>query len=605
MKRNIIYKGVAALTVAGLFASCNSDYLDVKPTTNITEDVAMNTPEGVTLAMNGIIKSMNKQYSNLDFNGNVGEAYIGTACNDAFGTDLVSGLWSYFTSLYNWSSMGNDRAYTNVIPWQYYYGIIAQCNKILTLTNTEDPSLTEADRKEIQFAQAQAYTMRAHSYQKLMGLYAPRYEDAKGGEAYCIVLRTKPGTEATPLVTFATVMKQIYDDLDEALRLYEVSGGQRVNKWDVDASVAHGVYARAALINHDWKTAQEQAAAARKGYTIMDGDTYLSGFTDDCSDYIWHMNPGYDTTYYWSWGAHYTCNGGYVSNWAMGAGAIDIDLYNATDKNDIRRQLYLMPDKLNVPFVKSLNSLQGKIKEKDFWNAKMVNENEFLNLAMTNVYRRGDSTAPGMYNIACYYSYYYWTQVFKGDISRFKADDNFYDYIYIESTSSDAKKSCLVKANTYARCVKIPFGAQYKFVGEFPYGNMAYPWMRASEMCLVEAEAYCMMNDDVNARKALTELMSKRVKGFKTTNSGADLLEEVRVARRMELFMEGQSFTDAKRWNIPVERRAWKDGDPKSGNVAPGSAMSKVPSDNKGWVFAIPFTETEYNDLVDIKLLNN
>ena len=83
MKRNIIYKGVAALTVAGLFASCNSDYLDVKPTTNITEDVAMNTPEGVTLAMNGIIISMNKQYSNLDFNGNVGEAFIGTACNDA------------------------------------------------------------------------------------------------------------------------------------------------------------------------------------------------------------------------------------------------------------------------------------------------------------------------------------------------------------------------------------------------------------------------------------------------------------------------------------------------------------------------------------------
>ena len=139
MKRNIIYKGVAALTVAGLFASCNSDYLDVKPTTNITEDVAMNTPEGVTLAMNGIIISMNKQYSNLDFNGNVGEAFIGTACNDAFGTDLVSGLWSYYTSLYNWSNMSNDRTYTNVIPWQYYYGIIAQCNKILTLTNTEDP----------------------------------------------------------------------------------------------------------------------------------------------------------------------------------------------------------------------------------------------------------------------------------------------------------------------------------------------------------------------------------------------------------------------------------------------------------------------------------
>ena len=596
---------MAALSVAGLFASCSSDYLEIKPTTNITEQTAMSSPASAKMAMEGVIISMNKQFSNLDFNGNCGEAYIGNACNDAFGTDLVSGLWSYYSSLYNWSALSNDRTYVIIIPWQYYYGQIAQVNRIIANIDLESTSYTADELKSLQFTVAQAYTFRAHCYQKLMGLYAPRYEDSKGGEAYSIVVRTEPTTDSTPLRKWKYVMDLIYSDLDKAIELYAASGGQRDNKWSVDANVAHGVYARAALMNHDWAKAQSEAALARKGYTIMDSNTCLAGFTDDCTDYIWHMNPGYDTTYYWSWGSHNSANGGYVLNWAMGAGAMNIDLYNTMPDNDVRRNLYLMPDKLKVKYVMALNLVGPKLTEKAFWDSTMVNQNEFLNLSMTNAYKKNDKSAPGMYNIACYYSYYYWTKVFTGQTSRFKADDSFYDYIYIESNRASATKSVEVAANTYTRLAKIPFGAQYKFISDVPYGNMAYPWMRASEMCMAEAEAYYMMGDETNAKKCLAELMSKRSDGYKCTTSGEALLQEIRDMRAVELFMEGQSFTDQKRWNISVERRAWKSGDVKSGNVAPGSAMKKSPSDNKGWCFTIPYTETQYNDSVDLTLLNN
>ena len=601
MKRNIIIKGMAALAVAGFFSACSDNYLDIEPVTEITTDQAMSTVPGVRVAVSGIFEAMNKQYQSLDFNGNCGEAYIGNACNDAFGPDLVSGLWSFYTSLYNWDNMQNNRTYTNIIPWMYYYGLIGQCNNIIANANMDEANYTESEFTELKFLLAQTYTMRAHAYQKLVGLYAPRWEDSKNGESYCIVLRTEPGTDPSPLVKVNDVFKQIYKDLGDALSLYaEAPNTKRANKWSVDASVAHGIFARAALMKHDWALAQQHAHAARQDYTVMDAKTYLAGFTDDCTDYIWHMNPDYNTTYYWSWGSHNACNGGYLNAWEFGAGAMNIDLYNTMDPNDVRRKLYLMPDKLSV-----LRSTwnPGKIKESDFWNEKCVDANNFLNLAFSDP-ATAVGGGPGMYNVALGYCFYQLTEVLTVDYTRFKADDNFFDYFYWFA-KPDKDTDVLLEKGAYGRLVKIPFGAQYKFYGDVPYGNMAYPWMRASEMCLAEAEAYYELGNETEAKKCLTELMSKRVEGYTCKTSGTALRDEIRNTRRAELFMEGQSFTDYKRWNINLERREWKAGDTKSGNVAPGSGLTKEPSDNKGWCFAIPLAETQYNPAIDLSLLNN
>lgn len=591
---------MTALAVAGVLSACSDNYLDIQPVTEVATDQAMSTVPGVRVAVAGIIEAMNKQYSSLDFNGNCGEAFVGNACNDAFGPDLVSGLWSYYTSLYNWDSMQNNRTYTNIIPWMYYYGIIGQANNIISGVNLEDENFTEAERIEMRFLLAQALTLRAHSYQKLMGLYAPRFEDAKNGEAYCIVLRIEPGTDPSPLVKVKDVYKQIYEDLDTAIDLYTQSSSmKRSNKWSVDINVAHGIYARAALMNHDWALAQTHAHAAREGYTVMDGNTYLAGFTEDCTDYIWHMNPDYNTTYYWSWGSHNACNGGYVNAWEFGAGAMNIDLYNTMDAKDIRRKLYLMPDKIKE-LRRSWNP--GKLTEADFWSAASVDANNFLNLAFTDQHRAGGT---GMYNVALGYCFLQLTEIHTGDYTRFKADDNFYDYFYWLNNPSQSAKDMLIQNGVYGRLTKIPFGAQYKFYGNVPYGNMAYPWMRASEMCLAEAEAYYELGKETEAKNCLTELMSKRVEGYTCKTSGTALRDEIRNARRAELFMEGQNFTDFKRWNINMERREWKAGDTTSGNVAPGSGVTKEPSDNKGWCFAIPLSETQYNPAIDLSLLNN
>lgn len=609
MKRNIIFKGLAALTIAGSLASCSSSYLDIPPVTNIDDEQAFGSAAGLNVVMAGVFEAMNKQYVSLDWNGNCGEAFVGNMACDALGPDLVSGLWGNYPTMLNFSLLSNEYAYVTAIPWQYYWGIIGQCNRVIANVKVDDPDDPEfvsiyEDNEigQVEFYLAQAYTMRAHAYQKLMGLYAPRWEDSREGEAYCIPVRVTPTTESTPLRKVNYVFNLIYSDLDRALELYAKCGTNRANKWECDANVAHGIYARAALMKHDWTAAQSHAAEARKGYTVMDAETYLGGFTDDCSDYIWHMNPGYDTTYYWSWGSHNACNGGYCTAWGFGAGAINIDLYNeaaAANPTDIRLKCYLTPDK-----VKTLSRPQnrGGIKEADFWNPNLVDQTAMLNLAYAKPYSQVEKHS-GMYNVAAWYSYKYMTEIFTGQQDRFQADDNYFDYIKITPTAPKGN-SVNIKKGVYAALENIPFGAQYKFWGDVPYGNLAFPWMRASEMCLVEAEAYYEMGNEANAKKCLEELMKMRVEGYTCKTTGTALRDEIRLARRMELFMEGQNFTDFKRWNLPFERRAWKANDPTSGNTVEKNACKIETTTAKGWRFAISARETQYNDSIDTKLLD-
>ena len=149
----------------------------------------------------------------------------------------------------------------------------------------------------------------------------------------------------------------------------------------------------------------------------------------------------------------------------------------------------------------------------------------------------------------------------------------------------------------------MPFGAQFKFWGGDIYGVSAYPYMRASEMCLTEAEAAFMAGDETTAKECLKEINSKRIASYSCTASGQALLDEIRLTRRIELWGEGFNWPDFKRWNLPCERRQWYAKNPKSGNWPSGYADSHATTDANGWRFTIPAAETDYNKAIDRSLL--
>jgi starch-binding outer membrane protein, SusD/RagB family len=81
-----------------------------------------------------------------------------------------------------------------------------------------------------------------------------------------------------------------------------------------------------------------------------------------------------------------------------------------------------------------------------------------------------------------------------------------------------------------------------------------YVYMRAAEMYLIEAEAQARLGSNTPAQTALTTLLTTRIPGFTTTNTGAALVDEVILHRRIELWGEGFSLNDYKRWKRGIDR---------------------------------------------------
>ena len=162
-------------------------------------------------------------------------------------------------------------------------------------------------------------------------------------------------------------------------------------------------------------------------------------------------------------------------------------------------------------------------------------------------------------------------------------DARLYSYI----PDSDARKALFngPKANSSSPTAggKQPY-ANYKF-GDNGSWTMVYPYMRASEMILTEAEAYCHLNQGEKAAQVLKELMAKRQSDW---NESSVLLDDVLLQRRIELWGEGFSYFDLKRLNMGIDRNY-------SGTNHPAGYRLTVEPQDVRWNYQIPRAEMQEN----------
>lgn len=79
--------------------------------------------------------------------------------------------------------------------------------------------------------------------------------------------------------------------------------------------------------------------------------------------------------------------------------------------------------------------------------------------------------------------------------------------------------------------------------------------IRASEMILIEAECAYEMGEENDARQLLHEIQYRAdLTATKSNNSGQELLDEILMERRKELFGEGFRWSDIKRRSLPLVR---------------------------------------------------
>lgn len=131
-------------------------------------------------------------------------------------------------------------------------------------------------------------------------------------------------------------------------------------------------------------------------------------------------------------------------------------------------------------------------------------------------------------------------------------------------------------------------------------------FMRAAEMYLIETEALCKQQtpDESTARNLLYTVNSARDDAYtQTAASGQELIDEILLTRRMELWGEGFSWFDLKRLGASISRKTYADN--TSGAECPGTfgrnfAVTVGPNDDgtNDWVWVIPLSETQYNDLI-------
>lgn len=534
--KNYINKifGCAILASATLLASCGSDYLETKPTASVSSTEAVATTDMAYKALNGIARCQTTQHYAFT------QGFAGENAIMRLYENLPSQNYNYNYYASGWAPIHNQTFHnrTSTIydgyAWYYYYQLIGQANRIIAHIDAATGS--DEDKK---FIKASALSFRAYSYEKLIHYYCYRWQDSNNGASQGVVLRLDESTGDAPFATLAETVAQIYKDCQEAITLFGESGIDRPASevWIPNVNVAHAVYARAALFSQDYQTAVDQAKLAKQGYPLMSNDSYAAGFCEPTSEWIMgSYGDDSENNFYWSYGTQGACNGYYATadGNPTGAGTIGHELISRIPNNDARKQNFLTEDK-------------------------------FPNLDLSKE------------------SKYYYTFGILGMM-----DDNIYE-----------QADSIVKAHQ-AKGLTTPYQAGFyyldanlKFYVKAQPGVGYVPFIRSSEMVLIEAEANYFLGKTAEAQAALVELnaTSGRNPEYTCTKTGEELLSEIQDYRCLELWGEGFEWSDFKRWNKAVVRKSFADG----GNAHQSVAITIKPEDGNKWTWGVPLNETDYN----------
>lgn len=571
MKKNIFVSCAIAALLLPAATSCSSEYLDELPRTGISDETVRASEDGAHAALTGLARQMSRQWDDLK-NSNLnasGELFFRTVYGEGLSPDAnFAEIIYYSSSSTNPANFRNQTGWWAAWMYNYSYSLIYLSNTILGSLPEDYSGENEEIVKNNNWLKACTLTFRAHAYYRLLQVYSPRWQDSENGEKLCFPLRLKANQpNEAPLNKVKEVYEAIYNDLDLAIELFKNIPADRKDRgtetFFPDASVAKGIYSRVALLKNDYAKAKQMAKEAREGYPLMTADEYLTGFSTTCKGWMWA--PAMDPLglYYWGFGPHYACNGHYVNSWGYSSN-MDWHLLREFKVTDVRSQLYFGP--LTVEHAPDL-AKKYNITAEDIINANITTPRASLSITGSGTPEKG-SVQANLYNFI-------------------KA----YGKTFADRRPADIKG--IYPNNKYGMSI----GVHYKFQG-LPdgYTSCFPPYMRAEEMLLNEAEAAYMTGDETTAKALIEELMAQRDATYTLDATGDALLAEIKLQRKLELWGEGFSFFDYKRWNETIERRGWNKNDLENSGFWPKKyALTYEPDYMNGWVAALPQSEFLYN----------
>ncbi|WP_242117884.1 RagB/SusD family nutrient uptake outer membrane protein [Aestuariivivens sediminicola] len=537
-KINLVLLAILTITIT----SCEEDFLETKPTDAISSADALATADNMALILNGLHRLLYAQSQTILPEGTSQRS--GNHYWIPLGDNIPGGVihsarannlsWQNDTQ---WISHTLETSLTTEHLWYQRYHVIASANAIIN--KATDGSLTEDARlKEII---GQAYTYRAYAYLSLVQHYARGYligNPASDPGVPLLYASEAPFTSA-PRSTVQEIYDQCMSDVNSAIEYFQDATarptGDPKHKSQLNINVAYGLKARIALNSGQWQTAADAAVLAREGFPLMGQADYYSGFnTNSLPEVIWGSNViATETTFFRSY-FYLMCNTFNGSQNRNNPKIMDKRLYAQIPDTDYRKGLFLKdaPNSNN-----SASNGQGGWDNNT--NPLYTTEEEF---------EAEIDRLAGLYG---------WT-------SR----HNTHPYMHVKM--------------------------RQKNPGTIDPDDIIY--MRTSEMYLIEAEAYAMLNNVGAAQNALRPLGEERDSAYDVTvfDTQAKLMEHIKFQRGLELWGEGFLYTDKIRWDEGIDHAA--DGGSGASQVLYQAGFQQdKPSVNDDWIFKIPQKEIDAN----------
>lgn len=340
--KKLLLLSIVALTT---FGGCQKEFLDTKPTDQISESIVFTDLKNARAALNGIHRLLYHQGDQMDQNGEQSHMII----RDMLGEDLcmTAAGNNWWNEVYKWNAHRNARSSNTTYAWKFYYRIIFNVNGIIEGLN-KNLKAQEADPnfKEIM---GQALTYRAWAYFNLVQLYAQRYDyPNKNNSQLGVVLRTTQSVTPQARATVEEVYAQINTDLDEAILLLAGAGEQKQIS-DINLQASQAIKARVALTTGQWADAISNATAAMKGHTLFGMNnlkqdsgcpSVFSSYPGKGSEWIWGSQQASDQpTYYFSYFAFMSWNFS-STNIRTNPKSISRELYDAIPATDARKSMF-------------------------------------------------------------------------------------------------------------------------------------------------------------------------------------------------------------------------------------------------------------------------
>ncbi|MDE5886922.1 MAG: RagB/SusD family nutrient uptake outer membrane protein [Muribaculaceae bacterium] len=558
MKTKFIY-GLLALGLTASLSSCSENYLDTVPQSSVSLPTLFNDPDGAQNAINGLGKLMCSQY--MSTQGQNGEGTMQLYFGDYPGMALQKCDYTGWMNTINGKYHSNNSNGNMAFSWHYPYRLIANANIII---NNIPKEPKEEDKAAWGYIKAQALCYRAHSYLYLVQLYSRRW-GYRDGESRGVIIRDDAEYGVDPEYTItpkaASSLKEVYEyiytDLEEAITLFQASTQNRPSskRWLPAESVAHAIYARAALTREDWATASAQAKLACKGASLMTAEEYEAGFNTPNNEWIWAaFNSEEQDVYYYSFFAYVGSNSK-SSSCRTNPVAISRQLVEKIPANDSRLRIYAIPTEEELPKYPEQVSGSGKVTLTSTANLKKLK---------AAAEEDPDKNGPAYENALQCNAFY----------NRIKGDSFYTGRMYSTTTLY------------YYLCTK--------FLAQNDLGVGQLCLYRMAEMLYIQAEAEYMLGNEATARQVLESAVAPYQDNYTCTLTGDELLEEILTYREFDLCGEGHSWFDIKRRGASFERKSWLDG----GSWNESFAIEGGPNYENDMTFVYPQIETNYNQLV-------